>query len=214
MTKKLSFTVNILLPCALLLAACAGGGSALKEDDAVLPPLGEIETVPAEDKTVNNRDNDIWYTLESTDQLNGEWEGAGILDVPATESKGFPETVFYVEVELICSQRDIRERITITFNKFLEDLLAAYSVSALTVDDLWERYFERSFAGYTLIKDEYALVIETSSPAETLFSDRNDKLYINQQKTRLLWFVKNKLLGGLLEPFGVTGYAGFTLEKR
>jgi hypothetical protein len=214
MAKKLSFTANILLPCALLLAACAGGGSALKEKDAVLPPPGGIETVLAEDKTVNNGDDDIWYTLGSANLLNGEWEGVGILNVPATESKGFPETVFYVDMELICSQRSIQQRITITFNKFLEDLLAAYPVSTLTVEDLWEQYFERSFAGYTLIKDEYALVIETLSPAQALFNNRNDKLYINQQKTRLLWFVENKLLGGLLEPFGVTGYAGFTLEKR
>jgi hypothetical protein len=204
MTKKLSFTVNILLPCALLLAACAGGGSALKEDDAVL----------AEVKTINNRDNDIWYTLGSVNQLTGEWKGACVLNVPATESKGFPETVFYVDVELLCSQRDIQQRITITFNRFLEDLLAVYPVSDLTVDDLWERYFERIYAGYTLIKDEYALVIETSFPAEALFNNWNDKLYINQQKTRMLWFVENELLDGLLEPFGVTGYAGFTLEER
>jgi hypothetical protein len=191
MTKKINFTAGILLFWVLFYTGCAG--NAKSRDDEAL--YGE--------------DDDIWYPVKSAQELDGEWEGFSILDVPLDESKGLPETVFNVSLSLSCTDQDAVQRIKIVFVDFLEDLLAAHPDSALTIDDLWERYFENIYTGYLLIKEEYALVIESSESAEDLLNSENDKMYINQDGTRIREF----LGGGLLEPFGVPGNIEFILEK-
>jgi hypothetical protein len=200
MVRKLIFTANTLLLCALFLAACAGSRTVQKED----------EELSAESEAV---DNSVWTTLEYISQLDGNWKGACVLAVPADESKGFPKTAFYADLSLSYMGRNVIQQITINFYMFLEDLVAAHPTSGLTVDDLWERYFENNYAGYPLIKDEYALIITDLIPVENLFNNTDDKLYISRDETRLRWLIKNGLLNGLLEPFGVIGYAEFILEK-
>ncbi|MDR1412245.1 MAG: hypothetical protein LBI91_08560 [Spirochaetaceae bacterium] len=191
MVKKIN-----LIGCALLFVffftGCAGGGK----------PQEDAGETPGED-------GDIWYAVTSAEELIGEWEGSIVLNVPADESKGFPETVFYVSMSLSCTEQGAEQGIKIGFGDFLADLLAAHPDTALTADDLWEEYFENIYAGYILIKDEYALVVESSGPAEDLLGNSNDKLYINQDGTRLREF----LGGGLLEPFGVPGNIEFVMEK-
>jgi hypothetical protein len=199
MVKKLNLTAIILPLCVFFFVACAGGG-ALKEG-------GEAVAETAEDGYV-------WTALEFVSQLSGDWEGSSVIDVPAAELNGFPKTVFHADLLLSYTDRNVTQRITISFSKFLEDLLATHPSSGLTVDDLWERYFEKNYAGYTLIKEEYALVIETSFPVENLFNNKNDRLYINQDETHLRWLINSEPLNGLLEPFGITGYAEFILKKR
>jgi hypothetical protein len=131
------------------------------------------------------------------------------LDVPANESTGFPETSFTVGLSLSCAEEDVVQRITIGFGTFLEDLLAAYPGSDLTVDDLWEQYFEDIYTDYILIKEGYVLVVESTGLAEDLVSGGNDRLYINQDGTRIRVF----LGGGLLEPFGVPGNIELVLDR-
>ncbi|MDR0451704.1 MAG: hypothetical protein LBH15_01515 [Treponema sp.] len=180
------------LLCVFFFAGCAGGGKA-REDAGELHGEGE----------------DIWHAVVSAEELGGEWEGSSVLNVPADESRGFPETAFYVGMSLSCAEQGAVQRIKIGFGDFLEDLLAAHPDSALTADDLWEEYFESTYAGHILIRDEYALVVESSGPAEELLDSANDRLYINQDRTRLREF----LGGGLLEPFGVPGNIEFVMEK-
>ena len=169
---------------------------------------------PQEDGGADTGEDDIWYTLESAEELNGEWEGFSALDVPADESNGFPETVFNVGLSLRCTELYAVQRIKISFGDFLADLLASRTDSVFTIDELWEEYFENIYAGYDLIREEYALVIENSLPAEELLNSETDKLYINQDGTRLREFVRGGLLGGLLEPFGVSENVEFVLEKH
>jgi hypothetical protein len=195
---------NTFLLCALFLAACAGNRSALKED-------GEVS---AEGEAASNGSGDMWTALEFVSQLDGDWKGSSVFDVPADESKGFPETAFHADLSLSYMGRNVARQITISFYTFLEDLLATHPASGLTVDDLWEHHFEKTYAGYSLINDEYALVIRDLIPVENLFNNEDNELYINQDKTRLRCLIKSGLLNGLLEPFGVTGYAEFILEKR
>jgi hypothetical protein len=196
MMKKIDLMIYSILLWVVFLAGCTGGAK------------------PSGDGAVNGED-DIWYALESAEELNGEWEGLSVLDVPADESKGFPETVFNVSLSLSCADLHVVQRIKISFGDFLTDLLAAHPGNVLTVDDLWEEYFENIYAGYdlVLVREEYALVIEYSNPAEDLINSETDKLYINQDGTRLREFVTGGLLGGLLEPFGVSGNVEFVLEK-
>jgi hypothetical protein len=169
---------------------------------------------PQEDGEADTGEDDIWYAIESAEELNGEWEGLSVLDVPADESNGFPETLFNVSLTLNCTELYAVQRIKISFGDFLEDLLASRPDSVFTIDELWEEYFENSYAGYDLIREEYALVIENSLPAEELLNSETDKLYINQDRTRLREFIRGGLLGGLLEPFGVSENIEFVLEKR
>jgi hypothetical protein len=169
---------------------------------------------PREDDEADTGEDDIWYAIESAEELNGEWQGFSALDVPADESSGFPETVFNVSLTLSCTELYAVQRIKISFGDFLADLLASRPDSVFTIDELWEEYFENIYADYDLIREEYALVIENSLPAEDLLSSETDKFYINQDGTRLREFARGGLLGGLLEPFGVSGNVDFVLEKR
>jgi hypothetical protein len=191
MIKKCSFTAGILLFWIIFFAGCAGGAE------------------PREDEALYGEGGDIWYAVKSAEELAGEWEGSSVLDLPADESKGFPETVLNVSLSLSCAEGSAVQRITIAFGDFLEDLLAAHPDTALSADDLWEAYFENIYTDYILIKEDYALVIESPSPVEELLSGGSDKLYINQDGTRIREFVG----GGLLEPFGVPGSIEFVLEK-
>jgi hypothetical protein len=191
MMRKL---VYIALLWVVFFAGCAGGAKP-KED-------GEEET-----------GEDIWYAVEKAEELNGEWQGFNALDVPAGESSGFPETVFNLSLTLSCTELYAVQRIKISFGDFLADLLASHPGSAFTIDELWKEYFENIYAGYDLIRDEYALVIEYSLPAEDLLNGETGRLYINQDGTRLREFLEGGLLGGLLEPFGVFGSVEFVLEK-
>ncbi|MDR1353695.1 MAG: hypothetical protein LBK05_10480 [Treponema sp.] len=184
--------IGCTLLCVLFFTGCAGGGKA-REDE------GEL----------SGEDGNIWYPVTTAEELDGEWEGSSVLNVPADESKGFPETVFNVGMSLSCAETGAEQRIKIGFGDFLADLLATYPDTVLTADDLWEEYFENVYAGYTLIRDEYALVIESSGRTEDLIGGGSDRLYINQDGTRLREF----LGGGLLEPFGVPGNIEFILEK-
>jgi hypothetical protein len=194
--RKFNFKAYIVLFWVVFFTGCAGGAK-LRED-------GEAGS---------GEDDDIWYTLESAEELNGEWEAFSVLDVPADESRGFPETVFNVSLSLNCADLHAVQRIKIAFNDFLADLLASYPGSVLTVDELWEKYFENNYAAYDLVREEYALVIEYSGPAEDMLNSETDKLYINQDGTRLREFIRGGLLGGLLEPFGVSKNVEFVLEK-
>jgi hypothetical protein len=194
--KKINLVVYGILLCVVFFAGCAGGAKSQEEDGAA-----------------NGEDDDIWYAIESAEELNGEWEGFSVLDLPADESKGFPETVFNVSLSLNCTDLYAVQRIKIAFGDFLADLLAAHPDSVLTTDNLWEEYFENNYADFDLIKEEYALVIEYSAPAEDMLNSETDKLYINQDGTRLREFVRGGLLGGLLEPFGISGNVEFVLEK-
>jgi hypothetical protein len=188
--------VYIALLWVVFFAGCAGGAKSREEDEV---DAGE--------------DDDIWYTLESAEKLNGEWRGSGVLDVPADESRGFPETVFNLSASLNCTELYVVQRVKISFGDFLADLLASRPDSVFTIDELWEKYFENIYADYDLVREEYALVIENSLPAEELLNSGTDRLYINQDGTRLREFVKGGMLGGLLEPFGVSGSVDFVLEK-
>jgi hypothetical protein len=186
----------ILLFWAVFFAGCAGGADSREEDG-----------------TAAGGEEDIWYPIESADELSGEWEGTSVLDVPANESRGFPETVCTLILSLNCADMQAVYRVKIAFGDFLTDLLASHPDSTFTVDDLWEEFFENKYADYDLIREEYTLVIEYSLPAEDLLNSETDRLYINQDGTRLREFVTGGLLGGLLEPFGVSGNVEFLLEK-
>jgi hypothetical protein len=187
--------VYIALLWVVFFASCAGGAKSQEDGEA---DAGE---------------GDIWYTLESAEELNGEWKGSSVLDIPADESRGFPETVFNLSASLNCTELYVVQRVKISFGDFLADLLASRPGSVFTVDELWEEYFENIYADYDLIREEYALVIENSLPAEDLLNSGTDKLYINQDGTRLREFIRGGLLGGLLEPFGISGNVEFVLEK-
>jgi hypothetical protein len=191
MTKKIDFMAGVLMLWVLFFIGCAGGAE------------------PQEDEAIYGEDDDIWYAVKSAEELSGEWEGSSILDVPANESAGFPETSFTLSLMLSCAEEDAVQRIKIGFGDFLEDLLAAHPGSDLTVDDLWEQYFENIYTDYILIKEEYALVVESSGPVEDLVSSGNDRFYSNQDGTRIRVF----LGGGLLEPFGVPGNIEFVLDR-
>ncbi|MDR0585260.1 MAG: hypothetical protein LBG57_13080 [Treponema sp.] len=193
--KKINLVFYGILLWAVFLAGCAGGAKSQEEDGAV------------------DEEDDIWYAIESAEELNGEWEGLSVLDVPADESKGFPETVFNVSLSLNCADTLAVQRVKIAFGDFLTDLLAAHPDSILTAGDLWEEYFENIYADYDLIREEYALIIEYSGPVEDLLNGETGKLYINQDGTRLREFTRGGLLGGLLEPFGVSKDIEFILEK-
>jgi hypothetical protein len=192
MMRKL---VYMALLWVVFFAGCAGGAKS-KED-------GEEGTGK----------DDVWYAVEIAEELNGQWQGFNALGVPADESRGFPETVFNLSASLNCTELYVVHRVKISFGDFLADLLASHPGSVFTVDELWEEYFENIYADYDLIRDEYALVIEYSLPAEDLLNSRTDKLYINRDGTRLREFLGGGLLGGLLEPFGVSGSVEFVLEK-
>jgi hypothetical protein len=196
MMRKFNLTPCIVLFWVVFFMGCAGGAKSREDGEA---DIGE--------------EDDIWYAIESVEELNGEWAGFSALDVPADESRGFPETVFNVSSSLSCTELYVVQRIKIAFGDFLADLLASYPDSVLTVDELWENFFENNYADYDLIREEYALVIEYSGPAEDLLNSETGKLYINQDRTRLREFLSGGLLGGLLEPFGVSGNVEFVLEK-
>ena len=193
--KKINLVFYGILLWTVFFAGCAGGAKPQEEDGTA------------------DEEDDIWYAIESAEELNGEWEGVSVLDVPADESKGFPETVFNVSLSLNCADMLAVQRVKVAFGDFLTDLLAAHPASILTADDLWGEYFENNYADYDLIREEYALIIEHSGPAEDLLNSETSKLYINHEGTRLREFVIGGLLGGLLEPFGVSGNIEFILEK-
>jgi hypothetical protein len=192
MIRKL---VYIALLWVVFFVGCAGGAKSKGDDEE------------------GTGEDDIWYAIKTAEELNGEWRGFNALDVPADESRGFPETVFNLNASLNCTELYVVQRVKISFGDFLADLLASYPDSAFTIDELWEEYFENIYADYDLVRDEYALVIEYSLPAEDLLNSGTNKLYINQDGTRLREFLGGGLLGGLLEPFGVFGNVEFVLEK-
>jgi hypothetical protein len=203
MTRKFIFTANTLLFCAIFLAACAGGQGAVKKDG------GES----AGDRA-NVGGDEMWGDIEFVSQLEGEWEGSGVINVPANESRGIPETVFYADLSLSYTGLNAVRQIRVSFYAFLTDMLSIHPGSPLTIDDLWEQLFETVYVGYTLIEEEYALVIENSISVENLFNDAENKLFINQDETRLQWFIQDGPLNELLGPFGLSGPVEFILEKR
>jgi hypothetical protein len=212
----------VLLVCVVFFAGCAGGAEPLEEgavsggEDVA---AGGEDVVSGGEDVVTGSDDDVWDVLESVEELNGEWEGLSVLSAPSDRSKGLPKTVFNVNLSLSCADLYVVRRIKIFFAGFLADMLAAHPDSDLTVDDLWESYFENNYAGYDLIREEYALVIEYSEPAADIINGKigetgeTSRLYINQDGTRLREFLRGGLLGALLEPFGVSGDVEFVLDR-
>jgi hypothetical protein len=189
MIKKTNIRAGILLLWALLAAGCAGGAKQQQEEP---PQVLEVE------------EEDIWYVLSSVDGLNGEWEALKKLDVPADESRGIPRTFLNVRLTVVCTQQLAIQRVKIEFGDFLRDMLATHPSSRLKIDDLWA-YFENSYAGYILIKEQYALVIDSRLQEQL----KNNRVYINQTGSRLRVF----LGGGLLESFGIFEDIEFILRR-